>query len=388
MIKHEVAFFTDTYLPAIDGVVTSILSFKSELPKYGYKVTLYAPSNSVSFKKSNDTILFPSIKFKPYPQYRIAIFPFYSFIKNKADIIHAHTPYMMGLTALINARIHDIPFVCSFHTWVNDKSIIENYYPNNKYIKNVTSKYLWEYTKYFYKKCDAVIAPSNTVKLELEKHGINNIYVIPNGVDLSIFNYKLDGSLIRLRYGLNESDKLILYVGRLSYEKKIDVMLKAIAILYKKEKNIKVIIGGTGPAEQYYKKLSEKLGIQKIVRFIGFVPQNILPYLYAAADVFCMPSTFETQGIVVLEAMALGKPVVGADYMALHELIIDHKNGLKFKPNDPLDCSRKLMEILKNTEVYKNNCIMTARKFSKGNVTKLLVDLYEKLLKGDIPGRE
>ncbi|MGH2639801.1 MAG: glycosyltransferase, partial [Rhabdochlamydiaceae bacterium] len=323
------------------------------------------------------------IKFKPYPQYKIALFPYKSIMNLKelqVDIVHAQTPFTMGLAAMTIAKLDKYPLVGSFHTMINNKAIIESYYPNNKMLKEFTSKYLWKYTKFFYKRCDATIVPAATIGNMLARGGVQNLHVVPNSVDTSRFNPKNDGSTIRKRLRIKDREKVVLYVGRASREKRIEILLKAAKHIAKKRNDVKFVIAGTGPALDYYKNMANRLGLLGTVRFVGFVEQEMLAQMYAACDVFCIPSTFETQGIVALEAMATGKPVVGADYLALKELIKNGSNGEKFKPGDYLSCANKIERVLNNSQQYKQRAVETAKSFAIGRATDKLLEVYRLIL--------
>jgi 1,2-diacylglycerol 3-alpha-glucosyltransferase len=157
-------------------------------------------------------------------------------------------------------------------------------------------------------------------------------------------------------------------------------MLKAAKLLSKKRNDISYLIVGHGPAMDHYKTLAVRLGIADKVKFVGFVSDQELPSYYAASDMLCMPSTFETQGVVAIEAMACGKPVVGANFLALKEIIKNGKTGEKFKPNDYQACARKIEKVLNNSEAYKRNTVALAKEFSIPNATDKLLDVYNKLL--------
>jgi glycosyltransferase involved in cell wall biosynthesis len=126
--------------------------------------------------------------------------------------------------------------------------------------------------------------------------------------------------------------------------------------------------------------MAKKLGIMERTSFIGFVNQKDVPHVYAACDVVCLPSTFETQGIVLIEAMAVGTPVVGADYLAIKEMIKNGRNGEKFKPGDYTSCANKIEKVLNNTGHYKHNAVETAKEFSRERVTDKLLDVYNLVL--------
>ncbi len=384
MDRLGIAFYTDSYLPAVDGVVTSILNFRSELERRGHDVYIFSSCKLGTKANEKNVFLYQGVDFKPYPQYSMAIFPYNSMMKLKdlnVDIIHAHTPLIMGFAGLMSAKLGRYPMVGSYHTIINNRSVVEDYYPKNKQLKRFTSKYLLKYIQFFYRRCNATTVPSATIGKMLEGYGgIDNISVVPNSIDLGVFNPKADGDLVRERLRISSREKMVLYLGRLSKEKKIEVMLKAASVISKKRNDVKFIIGGTGPAEAYYKAMSRRLGLQKHVRFIGHVPREALPNLYASSDMLCLPSTFETQGIVSLEAMATGKPVVGADYLALSELIRSGKNGEKFRPGDYIGCANKIEKVLNDSSPYIREALSTAKEFSVRKVTDRLLDVYDLVL--------
>lgn len=386
MEKINIAFYSDTYLPAMDGVVSSMINFKHELERRGHKVYIFTSGDNASKKRYSSKSIFISsgIKFKPYPQYKIALFPYKSIMtlrSLKIDIIHAQTPFSMGLAAMTIAKLGRYPLVGSFHTMINDKRIIESYYPKNKMLKKFTGKYLWEYTKFFYRRCDATIVPTNSIGKVIRKVQIQNIHVVPNSVDTKRFNTKVNGNSIRRVLKIKNADKVVLYVGRTSKEKRIEILLKAAKKIVAKRKDVKFVIAGTGPAFDHYKNMASKLGISGHVKFVGFVEQELLPKMYAMCDVFCIPSTFETQGIVALEAMASGKAVVGADALALKELIKNGKNGEKFRPGDFASCAQKIERVLNNSATYKSKAVETANSFAIDKATDKLLEVYQLILK-------
>ncbi len=384
MQRLRIAFYTDSYFPAIDGVVTSICGFKRELERRGHKVYTFAPAKQEDMKKygRKDVFLYAGVKFKPYPQYSTALFPYYSSLKLKSlgiDIIHNQTPFMMGFTGLLAAKLNNYPAVSTFHTLLNSRSL-DAYYPKNRALRRFYAKYLWKYVKFFYRSSDAVIAPSNSIATMLRKQKVGNITVVPNSIDLKRFNRKISGSGMLEKLGIGREEKVVLYMGRISKEKRLDVMLHAAKLLLKRRTDIRFVVGGAGPELDASRRLSAKLGISANVIFTGFVRTDELQQMYAASDLLCLPSNFETQGIVALEAMAMGKPVVGSDYMALHDLIKDGRNGERFKPSDARSCASKIEKVLNNSSAYTKHATETARQYSSRHVTDALLDTYKLLL--------
>lgn len=379
----KIAFYTDSFLPAVDGVVISILNFRKELQRRGHEVHIFAGGNAHSkelVKGYKNIHIVRGVKFKKYPQYSLAFFPFYTppdIMRPKFDINHAHTPFMMGTQGLIRSKISKTPLVGTFHTMFMDPSAIKEYTPDNKTLQRFIIRYSWNYARLFYNSCNEVIAPSSVIKSLLTKNGIQNSDIVPNSVDLERFNTKVDGSSVRAKLGFRDKDRIVLYAGRVSREKRLETMIQAARLV--KEERVKFLVVGSGPAYNHYKAMVRKHGLGHKFTFTGFVANRDLPEYYAAADAFCIPSKFETQGIAPIEAMACGKPVIGADFLALKELIVNGKNGEKFRPDDYYDCARKIRKVINNTASYKNMS-STAKLYSLESTTDRLLDAYRKTL--------
>jgi 1,2-diacylglycerol 3-alpha-glucosyltransferase len=377
----KIAFFTDSFLPAHDGVVRSILNFRRELAKRGHEVSIFASGNDMTRRlaaRQKGIYVIRGMSVKKYPQYNLALLPFTSaskFDEISPDIVHTHTPMIVGAWGLTLAKLNKIPVTSTFHTMFTDKFIIKEY--ATKRATNFLEKYSWKYARFYYKKCNAVMAPSKAIKELLERRGIPNAYVVANGIDLSRYNRKTSGKGIRKRLLQNKDQRIVLYVGRMSGEKRLETLLGAARHL--KNENIRFVFVGAGPAASRYSRMASRLGLGDKVVFTGFVDERLLPNYYASADVFCIPSTFETQGIVSVEAMAVGKPVVGADSLALKDLIKNGQNGERFKPNDSRDCAKKIKKVINNIGSY-NETAETAKNYSVENTTDELLKVYRKVL--------
>lgn len=376
----NIAFYTDTFLPAVDGVVTSIRNFSTELQKRGHNVYIFAPASGTNTATDSANVFYVrGITFKNYPQYSLGLSPFVGSLKMREldiDIVHAQTPFTMGMAGMINAKLNKLPLVGSFHTMFTDSSVIKTYAGSNKFMKNIANKYSWAYAKFFYSKCNTIIVPSAVVERILNEKGINNTTIVDGSVDLKRFNRKVNGRQVRERL-IGKNHKLVLYVGRTSKEKRLSVMIKAAARL--KDRKITFVVAGTGPALDYYKSMVNRYNLNDTFKFTGFIDDKDLPKYYAACDAFCIPSTFETQGVVSLEAMACGKPVIGADYMALGEVIRNGKNGEKFIPGDSTDCAKKIEKVINNVSQYKET-VGTAEKYSIERITDKLLKVYKELV--------
>jgi 1,2-diacylglycerol 3-alpha-glucosyltransferase len=387
MKEHlNIAFYTDSFLPAKDGVVTAILSLKKELEKRGHKVYVFASGDEAAkktAKRYKNVHIVKSIKFKKYPQYNIALFPFSTTTKlsRKIDIIHAHTPFSMGAAALIDSRLNKVPVVSTFHTLFTSKNIIREYLPSGPLGERLLTKYAWEYATFFYNRCDAVISPSPYITELLKRHSITNVYMVPNGIDLTRFGAKKGANAIRNGFtGGRKNAKVVLYLGRISREKRLETLVNSARKMKHGGANVVFVIAGAGPAMQHYQNMVKSAGLEDTVFFPGFVSDKQLPSYYAACDLFCLPSTFETQGLVAIEALASGKPVVAADSLALRKLIKNGRNGEKFPPGDWRACTRKIEKVINHSASYKET-VSTAQQFSIEKVTDSMLNVYRDMLK-------
>lgn len=378
----KIAFYTDTYLPNRDGVVTSIVSFRRELEAQGHKVFVFASGSQTAKKENTDPDVFyhASTPFKPYPQYRIALFPFLSQSRlrpMKVDVVHSHGMATMGLAAEVAAHSLGVPHVGTLHTLIPKAT---HYVSGGvRQVKNAAESLAWEYLKWYYNRCDVATAPSGVIKGMMEEHGIRDVRVIPNGVDVIKLNPKRKGRVIRRKWGL-EGKKVVLHLGRLVLEKNLDVLINSALFVLEEEPNVRFLIVGTGPASSRYKEIVRRRGVEKYFVFTGFVEDYLIPEVYACANAVTIPSKFETQGLVTLEAMACGKPVAGADYLATKEIIKDKVNGYLFNPDDPEDCARSVVKALNAPRMIKQNARITAEEYSVQACTNRLIKLYEEFI--------
>ncbi|MCD6575633.1 MAG: glycosyltransferase [Nanoarchaeota archaeon] len=221
------------------------------------------------------------------------------------------------------------------------------------------------------------MAPTKEIAKILKEKGFKNVIAIPSSVDFSFLDSqrKID---IRKKHKLKKSTKVILYVGRLGFEKKLKVLLDAFKML---KGEYHLLIVGKGPFEKEYKTYAKKNQI-KNVTFVGYVSDEELPSYYRACDLFVSPSDTETQGLTFIEAMHFGKPVIGANKYGVKEIIKNYKNGLKFEPNNPHDLKKKIEIILSNKELYKKlskNAKAISDKYSIEKTTSNLLKEYQKL---------
>ena len=380
----RIAVFTDTYLPTVDGVVTSVLTTKRELERRGHEVIVFAPQVPGNGRgRSEDVVWVRAREFRHYPGYRIAMFPGreVELLEDmKVDLVHSHGIGFMGIKGMWAAWQCKRPLVLTFHTMVMDAM---TYYTPFHINLDLLARGLRLYLRVFLHKCAAVVVPSLSILRELERFAprMRLTDVIPTGVDITRFRPDLDESWVRRKYGF-DGDEVVLHVGRLAYEKDLQVLAAAFARLKAWRPNAKLLLVGRGPYEQGLRALVRKKGIAEDVVFAGFVPDEDLPAYYAASDAFAITSRFETQGLAVLEAMASGKPVAGVNYRAIPEFVRDGRNGFLFPPKDAKSAAAAIDLCLDDRTRLGLGARDTAEGYTVEATTRKLLRVYETLVTG------
>ena len=382
----RIGFFTDTYLPVVHGVEISIETSRKILEKMGHKVFIYAPYTPGYKDKNPNIFRFRSVKVIKKPEMRLA-FPFLpkdysSDVSNiKLDIAHAHTPFSMGLLAKYIADQQKIPLVYTHHTHYSEYA---KFYSKEKIVSPRLAKFL---SGWYANLADAIIAPSCKMQRLLREYGVKKkkpFYILPTGINLKIFRKsKKAGPRIKKRLKIHPKDKVLIFVGRMGGEKNLDFLLTAMAEISKKRKDITLLMIGDGPFLKELKALARKLNIERNVVFTKIIPHKEIPLYYQASDIFLFSSLTDTQGIVILEAMACGLPIVALKDDAFRKIVIDNKNGFLIKKASPKNFAKKTLKILDNPTLYRKFSIASqkiASAFSEVNQTKKLLKIYRKTM--------
>jgi 1,2-diacylglycerol 3-alpha-glucosyltransferase len=380
----KIALFTDSYLPTIDGVVTSVLTTRRQLEADGHEVVVFAPQDPRRhLREETNTIFVRAKELHHYPGYRFAVFPGREVDQVKdmgIDVIHIHGVGTVGIKGLWASWQAKIPSVQTFHTMIQDTLPFYSPFGINLH---VLDRGLRLYLRIFLRKSTGVVVPSHAILdeiLELSpKASISD--VIPTGVDPERFSPSISGQSIRTKWGLNGSD-VILHVGRVAPEKNLATLLHAFPRIREANPDAKLLVVGSGPYLERYYDLARHLDLAGDVIFTGFVPDADLPEYYAAADVFAIASKFETQGLVVLEALSSGRPIAGANFRAIPEFVHEGENGFLFDPTDTHGCAEAVLRCLGRRDELRGPARESALPFSVANCTRRLEDVYERLVTG------
>ncbi|MBS3772884.1 MAG: glycosyltransferase [Candidatus Thermoplasmatota archaeon] len=375
----DIAWFTDTWLPTRDGVVTSLQSFKKELEERGHRVYLFVPGTKNHDDLDENIFYYKGRTFHGYPSYRVP--PLHSLLTRRTerhiariqpDIIHSHGPAVMGVHAVKASRCSNAPLLFTYHTMLEDSL---HFVTTSPLAQAIVGRLLPIWLRWYFHRCQGVIAPSRAAAQEISHYANTTVEVIPTGVDLERFR-TADGTAVRERHGLD--GPVILHVGRIVQEKNLDLLVQAAPHILDKQPDAMFVVVGTGPYADVVQRHVEQQGLTERFLFPGFVSDEDLPGYYAAADVFAFPSTYETQGIVAVEAMATGTSVVAAAARSLPELIQDGENGFLFPPGSAEALANTILKAL-DADVT-TEAKQTAERFSRERCTERLIGYYERFL--------
>jgi len=267
----------------------------------------------------------------------------------KPQILHLHDPLNLGIAGLVTARRLQIPVALTLH---QVPRFVSAYLPNVPALQNTVESGLWSYGRWLLQRCEKVIVPSHAIAEEIHSHDIQRPNVISNGIDLHTFNPDppdpSERETLCLRYGLDPDLPVVLHVGRLDVDKQANLVIRASAQAIN-QVDAQLLIVGDGRQREELIELCANLGIGRFCHFPGFVETNgDLPGLYRLAAVFVIASEIETQGLVILEAMASGLPVVAIKATCIPELVQDNVNGYLSQPGEVGQMSEQVLRVLKS----------------------------------------
>lgn len=345
----RIGIFTDTYLPEINGVATSIKTLENELIKQGNEVYIITTKGEFSKTELDEHVLrLPGIELKFLYGY-VLTSPFqisaFNIIKSlNLDIIHAHTEFSIGVFARICSRLLSVPLISTYHTTYEDYTHYLNFI-NLNIVDNALKTIVARLSKLYGDSSIEVIAPSEKTKEMLVRYDIrSDIHIVPTGLDLKRFNAnnydENKTKKIRAEYNIKDDELFVLYVGRIAEEKSIDVIIDGFEFVKSKKLKAKLVIIGGGPDEETLKKYMKKLNLDDYVVFAGKKPSNEIADFYLSADVFVSASLSETQGLTFIEALATGLPVFARPDKVLDEILFENQSGFYF--NSPSEFSEKL----------------------------------------------
>lgn len=421
----RIGLFTDTYRPSINGIVYVIDITKKHLESLGHEVYIFCPGEGILpnvFREENNQnlIRFPSFKGAFYDDYHTTLF-FPPAVLRKIkdldlDIIHIFTPGQIGVLGINAAHKHGtvllaqhstdvyeytrhypmvlpgllmliplVPFATSFRG--RDMRELAKLYIPRRGVTEWNQDIVEAMITLTYSRADTVIALSRKSKEQLESWIDNEassypIELIPTGIDPLPRPKKADIKAFRDKYGIGESDEVMVYVGRLGAEKNLDILIPTLEILLKKRPNARLLYVGDFEHRGALEEQAKDSPAHGRITFTGALPRDYLGTVYAASDVFVFPSLTDTQGLVLHEAAQAGLPIVLID-KKLSEVVVHGQNGF-IAQNSPTDIAKKVITILEDKtlrDTFSVESKRIARQFGELKQTRKLEKLYLELLK-------
>ncbi len=324
----KIALFTETFLPKIDGIVTRLIHTVDHLQRAGEQVLIFSPDYGIKEYKGARVYGVEGLPLPMYPELKMAL-PSPAVGRQlqqfKPDIIHVVNPAILGLGGIYYGKKLNIPILASYHTHLP------------KYLHHygfgVLEPLLWELLKGAHNQAELNLCTSTAMVEELRSHGIDRVDLWQRGVDTEMFVPELASREMRSRLSENNPDSpLLLYVGRLGAEKEIERIKPVLAAI----PDARLALVGDGP----HRQTLEQYFAGTPTNFVGYLKGQELATAYASADAFIFPSRTETLGLVLLEAMAAGTPVVAARSGGIPDIVTDGVNGYLFDPADEGGCLR------------------------------------------------
>lgn len=380
----RIGLFTDAYLPQISGVTTSIYMLAEGLRSLGHEV--YIITTSAANTVEDPYII--RLKGMPIPKKGLKSFrivPFTSAHIKKIhalnlDVMHVHTEFSIGSVAVHMRDKYEIPMVFTVHTMYEEYLHYVSKFLN-KFFRRPLMHYLKKLMKRFIRRSDVTITPTQKVMDLMKSYNIDGHYeIIPTGIQLDKFkreNYE-ESRILELKKSLGiENDFVYLFLGRISAEKSIDVLLDAYSQVAKEQKS-KFLIIGDGPAMSQLKDKVKKLKIEDRVIFTGFVKWTEVGLYYQLGDVFLNASVTETQGLTYIEALAASMPVIVKYDSCLLEVIDEFNNGLFFRDNKELPLLlRQVYEVESLRTKLSENASKSIEKYSQECYSSSALKAYE-----------
>lgn len=377
----KIGVFTDSFRPYTSGVVRSIELFSREYNNLGHEVYIFGPDYPMLHPPKEEGVFrFVSVPWPTMPDFSLPI-PFSAHLgstirKIDLDIIHAHSPFLLGRLGARAARRYRLPLVFTFHT-LYDQYV--HYFP---FAENTSKQVVQSIARNFSNRCNTVVAPSQLVVNYLRRIGVEAPVInIPTGVDLAEFK-DCSKTWFKDNYGVKPEEKVLLFVGRLGQEKNVTFLLKAFQTVHEQFPETLLALVGKGPQEELLRKMAKQMGIEDRVIYTGVLPRQEIVHCYASADLFVFPSVTETQGLVIGEAKATGLPVVAIRAFGPAEMVNNNEDGILTDPSLPA-FTEAIMTLLRDQDLYNRmskNALENVTNVSSRQCAETMLQVYQDLI--------
>jgi len=384
----RILMISDVYFPRINGVSTSIQTFRRGLHAAGHETVLVAPEYPVDYSDAGQepVIRVPSRYLPRDPEDRIlrqgALRSLRPQLKRGGfDLVHVQTPFIAHYYGVSVARQLGIPVIETYHTYFEE--YLHHYVP---LIPRAVMRFVAR--RFTVSQCsalDALVVPSMAMQKALADYGVRcPMHIIPTGMEMERFAGG-EGLRFRERLGIPADRPTLVHVGRIAHEKNIDFLLRMFVRVVQRKPETMLVVAGEGPALEHCKSYVESLQLSANVRFVGYLSrERELPDCYSAGDLFVFSSKTETQGLVLLEAMACGTPVVSTAYMGTADIVTPER-GARVAPDDEEGFATLVVELL-NDPARRRAMSAEARSYaSTWSATAMatrMAELYSSLVGG------
>ncbi|MFP4307212.1 MAG: glycosyltransferase [Desulfococcaceae bacterium] len=380
----KICMFTNTYRPHVGGVARSVHFFAEDLRAKGHRVMIVAPTfpGTESLEENSEEVLrVPAIQNFNGSDFSVRIpLPFLideAIDEMEPDIIHSHHPFLLGDAAMRAAHRRRLPLVFTHHTRYEDYT---HYVGSDS---DRMQRFAIHLSTEYANLCHRVVAPSRSIARLLARRGVKRpVTEIPTGVDIAFFE-KGDGDRFRTANGLPADAPVVGHLGRLAPEKNLEYLARAVARPLSDRPDAHFLVVGEGPSAEAMAEIFEEVGCADRLILAGRQTGRNLADAYAAMDLFAFASLSETQGMVLVEAMAAGKPVVALDAPGAREVVTDRENGrLLAAKADTEEFGRAVLELLDDPEERGRMAFAaqkTAGDLSRERCAERLTEVYAQL---------
>ncbi|HCU80360.1 MAG: hypothetical protein CL789_01985 [Chloroflexi bacterium] len=375
----RIGMLTDTYKPYISGVTNHVALNKHTMEADGHEVFVFTFGGQDYLDEESNIIRSPAV---PIADTGYNLSFRYSRhaqeILSTVDVAHVHHPFASGRLALRYCQNHNIPIVFTNHTRYD--LYAQAYLPHLP--EAIPEAFLQAFLPSFCRQCDLVIAPSPSLKQLLSNFGVDApIKIVPNGVDLNSFR-PLEQGFRREELDIDDKDLVLIYVGRLSPEKSLTMLLRAFAGAQAAIEHLKLIIVGEGTEYDHLKDWCKRVNINHAVRFTGKTAYNSVSSYLNMADAFVTPSVSEVHPLSIIEGMAVGLPAIGIESPGVGDIIQNNVNGMLCR-NDLADFTARIVRLMLDDSLrirLASGAIQTAKHYDIRRTSSQLYDHYQEII--------
>lgn len=370
----KIAMMTNSYKPFVAGVPVSVERLTEGLRRIGHEVVVFAPSYDTQ-EEEQDVVRYGSLLRNVAGGFSVpnSLDPIIEerFREEDFDVIHVHHPMMMGETARYLSKRYEVPLVFTYHT---------RYEQYLHYVGlSGFGRLMPSYIRHCTTPCDLVIAPTPLMKEYLEEISVKPpVSVLPTGLPMDSFLPDEEKAAQIRRMYLRGRKHLFVSVSRLAKEKNVEFLIRSVKLIKERRgSDFKLLLVGDGPERKHLQRLAEELGVQEEITFVGAVPNEEIRNYCHAADLFLFASRSETQGIVLIESMAAGTPVLAVRATGIEDVVVNGKNGYMTSVSE-IEFTEKLMDILekKELQILREGAKVTAQNYHSDLIAAKAEKIY------------